>query len=234
LYSILDKYQKDYDNVIERIPLEKNVGLGAALNIGLNHCRNELVARMDSDDISFPNRMEIQLKHFSDNQDLVILGTQIIEFSDVIGDMNRSRFVPVLNDKIKQFAYSRSPFNHPTVMYKKSYIQKIGGYKEIRRKEDLDLFLRAVLVHSFFVENLDKPLLYYRSNKQNFKRRKTLTNCREYISVVNNFRRMGYIPMSKYLSVFIMQTALFIMPIWLQKLISNKIFRKKNDVEVNK
>lgn len=227
LYEVLTKYELKCGSLFERVRLDKNSGLGAALNVGLSKCKHELVARMDTDDIALPNRMEMQLERFIMSPELVILGTQIIEFSDKIGDLKYSRFVPLTNDAIIRFSYTRSPFNHPTVMFKKSYIQKIGGYKEIRRKEDLDLFLRAVLIHSFRSENLATPLLYYRSNASNYKRRKSLINCKEYISVINDFRKMGYIPFNKYVSVLIMQTMLIIIPVWLQKFLSNTFFRKK-------
>lgn len=76
LYQVVEEYKHYLKLVIN----EKNLGLGLALNEGLKECRNELVARMDTDDISKPNRCEKQLKRFEENPSLAIVGSHIDEF----------------------------------------------------------------------------------------------------------------------------------------------------------
>ena len=70
------------------------MGLGKALNIGLENCQNELVERLNSDDISVNNRIELQLKEFEKNSELVLCGTNISEFYESIDNIIGSRNVP--------------------------------------------------------------------------------------------------------------------------------------------
>src|SRR5690625_792372 len=130
LDSVINKYKDDYTGLFTIVTLSENAGLGVALNKGLKHCKNELVARMDTDDISLENRCELQVKEFQKNEKLSIVGTMINEF-DV--DPNRiisSRVVPTDHNSILKFSRRRNPFNHPSVMYKKSAVQSCGGYND--------------------------------------------------------------------------------------------------------
>ena len=81
LYDTVWGYTASCPKLIKIIVSAKNVGLGLALNLGLRHCKNELVARMDTDDISLPERCEKQLYHFKKNSDLSICGTWIDRIS---------------------------------------------------------------------------------------------------------------------------------------------------------
>lgn len=102
------------------VKLEKNSGLGLALAEGIKHCSNELVARMDTDDICVPDRFERQLDAFSENPWLDIIGGYISEFSDDMHNIISERTVPLGNYVIKQYQRKRDAFNHMTVMYKRS------------------------------------------------------------------------------------------------------------------
>jgi glycosyltransferase involved in cell wall biosynthesis len=141
--NVISKYEKN-SSLFSIVRLEKNGGLGNALNHGLKVCRNDLVARMDADDISLPERCEKQLKAFAKNPNLKILGTQMNEFVGAPSNVVSTRLVPISFEEIKKFARRKSPFNHPTVMYRKKAIEEIGGYPILKRKEDLGLFIRAV------------------------------------------------------------------------------------------
>ena len=84
MYNLLDEYQANFPGLIKRIPLKRNQGLGLALRAGVLECRNELIARMDTDDISKPDRCEKQLKRFEEKPDLAIVGSHIDEFEIVL------------------------------------------------------------------------------------------------------------------------------------------------------
>ncbi len=208
------------------VPLEKNLGLGLALNEGLKKCKNELIARMDTDDISLNNRCELQLNEFSVNPNLGIVGCWTDEFYDISSNIITSRIVPETHEKIMKFSRRRSPFNHPTVMYKKSVVLKSGGYRDVLRKEDIDLFVR-MLHNGCLAKNIPKTLLLFRSNKDNYKKRKTWVNCKSYIKVINNFRKQGYSSWIDLIVVTISQIMMFLMPVWLMRKISDKYLRKK-------
>lgn len=226
LELLIDSYVNSNPELFTIVSLEKNGGLGNALNHGLDVCRNELVARMDADDISFAERCEKQLEFFRANPDVVILGAQINEFIGSCDNIVSSRIVPCSMAEIRGFAKRRSPFNHPTVMFRKSIVQKMGGYAAYGRKEDLDLFIRAVN-EGLELANLDEVLLYYRTSEENFQRRKTWTNCKEYIEIMYGFYKDHYIGSVDMAYVLFGQLILYVMPSEIVKNISNALLRKK-------
>ena len=227
LDEVINKYLKDNTEVFHVIKLKQNGGLGHALNIGIKASRNELIARMDSDDISLPDRCEKQLKAFQVNPELSIIGTQIDEFINDPKNVVSSRIVPTTDEDIRKFARRRSPFNHPTVMYRKSDLLRLKGYQTSGRKEDLDLFIRMIN-NGCKALNLNEALLLYRSNEDNLKRRKTWKNCSEYIQIMFGFYRKGYCGLSDLLYVIVGQLLLFILPTKLAGIMSFSFLRKKS------
>lgn len=226
LYSCIANFKAKHDGILKTVVLETNGGLGRALNAGLHQCRNELIARMDSDDISLSNRCEKQLQCFMKNNDLDILGTQIYEFVGMKDNIVRSRAVPCTREEIFRFARRRSPFNHPTVIYKKSVVLSHGGYHEYGRKEDLDLFLRMVF-SGCNCQNLEDALLLYRTDEKNLKRRKTWKNCSEYISIMWAFFKSKKIGLSDISYVVVGQLAMFLCPSWVVQRLSNRYLRTR-------
>ena len=208
------------------ISLEKNVGLGSALDIGMDACRNELVARMDSDDISVPSRCEKQLARFRDNPQLDIVGTYISEFEDDPAHIRAIREVPVDHREIVSFARRRLPFNHPSVMYKKSAVIRCGGYGQARRKEDLHLFL-SMLNSGCIAENIPESLLYYRANTDNLQRRKSWINCRESIQAFYQNFRQGHSSFADLAVVVSAQMLFFLLPASGAQFFSDTFLRKK-------
>ena len=227
LDQAINKYENQYSELFTIVPLEKNIGLGLALNEGLKKCRNDLVARMDTDDISLENRCELQLKEFDENPDLCIVGTWTNEFFDEPSNIVTSRIVPEKHEDIMKFSRRRSPFNHPTVMYKKSTVLGCGGYQDVLRKEDIDLFIR-MLHNGCLSMNIQQPLLLFRSNEDNYKRRKTWVNCKSYISVIYRFWKMGYSSTMDLIVVVIGQMVMFLSPVWLLRILSDKLLRKRH------
>ena len=161
LNAVLCKHLSKYPEIIKPVRLSENIGTGAALNVGVAHCRNELIAKMDSDDISVPTRCERQLKEFAKDKELTVLGGNIIEFTDNTNNPISRRLVPSDNNGIRRYARRRQPFNNMTVMYKKSAVQKVGGYKAMTRGEDYDLYIR-LLLNDFYCRNIDESLVYAR------------------------------------------------------------------------
>ena len=118
LDSVLNDFSEKYPHLFNIVGYEKNRGLGVALNFGLGYCRNELVARMDTDDISLPDRCETQIKVFEKNPSFEIVGGDISEFVDKEDNIVAYRRVPKDDEAIKEYLKIRCPFNHMTVMYK--------------------------------------------------------------------------------------------------------------------
>lgn len=148
----------------------KNKGLGKALQYGIEHVKNELVARMDSDDISVPDRFECQLRQFDEDPDLSVASGHTIDFIDSPKNVLGKRVVPIGSDLCMQYIKKRDVFNHPAVMYKKSEVLKAGNYKDWYLNEDSYLWLRMYLAGCKF-DNLNKVLVYMRSGKDQYLRR---------------------------------------------------------------
>ena len=226
LQDVLDKYIKEYPNLFNIVGYEENKGLGYALNFGLEYCKNELVARMDTDDISKPSRCEKQIKRFEERPELSIVGAWVDEFYTSPEEIISTRRVPVNFKEIYEFAKRRSAFNHPVVMYKKKEVLKQGGYNNLlKRNQDVDLFGR-MLFSGNKAENIMESLLYFRSNNDLAKRRKSWENTKSYIDTIKRFWKMGYSSFGDYLLIVIAQTCMFLMPVKIQYLVYKKFLRK--------
>jgi len=221
----LKEYQVKHPELFHIVSSEKNIGLGLALNLGLQNCRNELVARMDTDDISLPERCEKQLQVFKTEKELVIVGTMVDEFYDDQNEVISSRIVPTTHNEIYEFAKRRSAFNHPTVMYKKSKVLECGGYSDLRRNQDVDLFGR-MLFAGCKAANIDESLLLFRSNRDLLKRRRSWENTKSYIATIHKLWKLGYSDFGDYVIVGIGQMVMFLCPLKVQNWLYRKFLRQ--------
>lgn len=221
LYSVLDDYP-----MLKRIKNETNLGLGLALNVGLKECRNELVARMDTDDCSKPERCEKQLERFLEKPYLAIVGSHIDEFIGNPSNVISQRIVPVTSEEIYEFAKKRSAFNHPAVMYSKTAVLENNGYANLKRNQDVDLFGRMQF-KGYKAENIDEALLWFRSSDELAKRRKSWQNTWSYTATIRKFWKMGYSSFFDYAMVGIAQTGMYLMPVKMQNLVYKKFLRKQ-------
>lgn len=224
LDNVIEDLSKKY-KCIQVIRLEKNVGLGRALNIGLEKCKNELIARMDSDDISIENRCELQLKEFEEDKNLDIVGTSIMEFVDNPDNISNIKISPETMDEIYKYGKRRNPFNHPTVMYKRSTILKYGGYSSMRQGQDHELFIR-LLSEGCRGKNIKEPLLKFRSNLKMYGRRKSWNSVKSYIKVVYTSFKSGYASILDLLIVVLIQLSLFALPVFFVEIVYKKFLRK--------
>lgn len=170
LYQVLNDWEEKLGSLLKRIPLEKNMGLGKALNIGLSHCSSEWVFRMDTDDICFSGRFEKQISFLKQHPDVDILSGQVIEFDTYVNNITGYKKVPLTHEEIIKFSKTRNPFNHMAVAYKKSIIESVGGYQHHAYMEDYNLWLR-VLAAGHKSANLKDTLVKVRAGKDMITRR---------------------------------------------------------------
>ena len=168
LISVVDKYKKRYES-LEVFPQPINRGLSAALNIGLEKCNNEIVFRMDTDDICYPNRFERVIEEYKSHPELDIIGS-FATMVDENGKIIRSMSVPRTQREIYSKVWT-CPFIHPTVSFKKSSLLRVGSYNPNSgpRQDDYELWFRCV-EHKLKCRNIDEPLLYYRFFKDSVAR----------------------------------------------------------------
>ena len=131
--------------ILRLIYLPVNQGHGNARRISLEHCRNELVAIMDADDISYNNRFEEQLKLLAAKPMVSIVGGQITEFVGEPSNITGVRFVPEDDVDIKRYMKKRCPMNQMSVMFKKKAVEDVGGYLDWFCEEDYYLWIRLAL-----------------------------------------------------------------------------------------
>lgn len=210
-------------NIVE-VQLEKNKGLGLALNEGIKVCKNELIARMDADDISLPRRCEEQVKAFQQDPQLDIVGLQVKEFDSDINNIIGERKVPLANNNIYKFARTRDPFNHPTVMYKKSKVMESGMYGDYRKNQDTDLWIK-MLSHDVKCMNLNNDLFRFRFDENTYKKRKNWLNTRLLIQIRYKSYKNGFCNIFDFLKVFIAQIGVFIVPVRVQEFIYRNLLR---------
>lgn len=170
LNIVIDELLQEHGDVLRVIRLEENRGLGEALNIGIKACKNELIARMDSDDFALPNRFELQLLKFREHPELSIVGGAIDEFEGTPSNIVSHKSMPETHEEILRYARTRNPFNHPTVMYRKSAVQKAGSYPNRMLHEDYALWANMLLGGAKAC-NLPDTLCYMRVDSGLYNRR---------------------------------------------------------------
>lgn len=166
---VIKKYEDKYSffNVIR---LEKNGGLGNALKIAVENAKYNLIARMDSDDVSVNTRFEEQLSFFVNNPDIDIVGGDITEFIDKESNVVGKRSVPKSNLEIREYMKTRCAMNHVSVMYKKASVMDAGGYQDWFWNEDYYLWIRMWLNGAKFA-NTGTVLVNVRVGEEMYQRR---------------------------------------------------------------
>lgn len=228
LQSVIDKEVEGYLDIINQIQLDKNVGLGLALNEGLKNCKNDIVARMDSDDISVEKRCEIQINEFIKDPSLDIIGSSVDEFIGNESNVISRRTVPLTHEKILKFMKTRDPFNHPSVMYRKSKVLAVGGYSDLRKNQDTELWIR-MMEFGCKAKNIEQSLLYFRFDEETYKRRKNWLNTKLLIKIRYQSYKRGFNTMNEFLIVASAQLLIYILPLRLQKRLYQKYLRSPKE-----
>lgn len=226
LNEVIADYVKNYSGLFGVYRLSQNMGLAKALNSGILKCKNEIIARMDSDDISREDRAEKQIEAMKENG-VDIVGSNIIEFTENTDNTSRCRKVPETNDHIKSFAKKRSPFNHPSVMYKKSAVIDCGLYEDYRFFEDYNLWA-TMLNKGYKGYNVQDNLVYMRGGSDMYKRRGGLLYVKHIFRFRNNLRKLGFIGMGSYLTSSIIRSVVSLIPNSVRALIYSKVLRKSS------
>jgi len=225
MYELLDEYQAKHPGLIKRIPFEKNQGLGLALRAGVPECKNELIARMDTDDIARADRFEKQLAEFENKPYLDICGSHILEFETDIEKIVSKRIVPLTDEKIKKYQKRRDGFNHMTVMFKKNSVIKAGNYQPCLLMEDSFLWARMFLSGARGI-NIDDFLVFARVGKDMYKRRGGFEYYKKYKTGRRKIYKTGYIGWWDYEYSVIIQLLVSIMPNKLREFVFKKILHR--------
>ena len=203
LIEIINKYKKKIN--LKHLILDNNSGLSKALNYGLKKTKFELIARVDSDDINVKNRFEIQYDYMSKNLDVAALGTWISEFKDDPSAEKTVRKVPLRMDEIVQFSKTRSPMNHPSIMFRKKDILDVGCYDEnLRNRQDHDLWVRLIQNNKKIV-NISEILVNVRVSNDFYKRRSGLKHFIIDYKLTKSFLKIGFINRYEFIYIVLLK-----------------------------
>lgn len=153
-----------------KVVRQKNIGLTKTLNLGLRLARGEYVARMDSDDVAMPDRLQKQVS-FLDNNPEIALVASFAKIIDEKGQEIGEHWPAVEHDAIRKLSFFSGQICHPSVMFRKNKILDIGGYDEnFQYAQDCDLWFR--LMKENRVANIPEFLLKWRKTSEGIGTRK--------------------------------------------------------------
>jgi len=200
---------------VQHLLLEDNVGLGPALDRGLAACSHDVVARMDADDVSLPQRFAVQLPLIEAGADIV--GSALLEFVDDVDQVDEVRIPPTDPEWIRSAARFRDPFNHPTVVYRRQAVLRAGGYQALPLMEDYLLFAR-MLATGAEPANVAEPLVYYRVGAGAYARRGGFALLRSEVALQRAFRAQGLTTRREYVRNLVVRGGYRLVPTRLRRL----------------
>lgn len=212
----IGSWKKKLGEILTTVLLEKNKGLAAALNEGLGHCRYELIARMDTDDIAMPIRFSAQLKFMKENPEISVCSGQVEEYSEDLQTLMSVRKLPLQHEEIIDFAKKRNPISHPCVIYRKSAVLAVGGYPEIY-PEDYPLWI-LMLSRGYKFANLPQMLVKMRVGDALTSRR-GMQFLKGEIEVFRLMRQIGFLTTREYYTNLVQRTLIRLGPTWFKKIL---------------
>ena len=225
LVAAVDAFDAAHPGLLVRVPLERNVGLGPALNAGLARCSCDVVARMDADDFSRPARLERQLAKLAEGYDMV--GCNATEFSGDVDSPNSERVMPETHDEIVRFAKRRAPFVHPAFVVRRSSLEAVGGYRSVPYAEDFDLFIRLLRAGSRGY-NLQEPLVAVRVDDDVYRRRGGLGYARDMLSFNALELREGWFSPAEFLVRSAANVGVALIPNGARDLVYKRLLRRSS------
>lgn len=214
LARCLDELRKNSPVPVTFVPLEHCGGLGPALDAGLAASPYDVIARMDSDDIAMPQRFAVQLPLIAAGADIV--GAGLLEFGSSTDDVLGCRTPPSDPADIVRFAHIHDPFNHPTVVYRRSAVLAAGGYGDLPLMEDYWLFAR-MLANGAKPANVAEPLVYYRVGAGAYQRRGGRDLLRSEVALQRRLRDEGFTSQAQYLRNVLIRGGYRLLPWWVRR-----------------
>ena len=224
LYDIINFYQGRYPCIIRTFAFEKNRQLGRALAKGVELCSNELVARMDTDDIAMPDRIEKQVAYMESHPEVHVLGGAIREFNDE-GTTDRVKLMPKTQEEVLSYVKNRNPLNHMTVMFRRSAILEVGNYQHFPYLEDYSLWSR-MLSKGYQIRNIDEVLVRARTSMALVGRRSGWTYFKDFSRLRKFQHELGLTTGLEYMISMAGTFVVIMQPKFMKELAYKKILRK--------
>jgi glycosyltransferase involved in cell wall biosynthesis len=202
------------------VALERNLGLGPALDAGLAASEHDIIARMDSDDIAMPHRFAVQIPLVQAGADIV--GAGLLEFGVSTTDIVGRRTPPIEPDDIVHYSRIHDPFNHPTVVYRRRAVVAAGGYGDLPLMEDYYLFARMI-ANGAQPANVPEPLVYYRVGAGAYQRRGGRSLLRSELALQRKLREERFTTRGQYTRNVIIRGGYRLLPWWMRRAVYRAI-----------
>lgn len=189
LDAVIDEYMRKYP-IFKIVTNETNLGLGLALRKGVEACSNEIIARMDTDDVIPKDRFEKELNALDKGYDVVSCWSRIY-FGNDINNIVAIKTRPENHDDLEKLAHKRSPICHAGAIFRKSAVMKAGNYQSCPLNEDYHLWIRMFLSGSKFY-SVPEVLYYVRSNPEQIKRRGGFKFLKTELKAFREFKKLGF------------------------------------------
>lgn len=224
LYQVIRECRKECP-YLKTYEIPDNVGLGRALAKGVLLCGNELVARMDTDDIAKEDRFEIQYNYMKAHADVAVTGGFMEEFDDQDTSYHSIKQMPEHMDEILKYARYRNPLNHMTVMFRKDSVLQAGNYRHFPYLEDYDLWSRMLTQGAHFY-NIQRVFVRARTGRELYARRGGGSYCRQYLKLRRQQHEEGLTDFKEYQIAKILTVGMTVQPSMLRKKVYQRILRK--------
>ena len=226
LEDVVCTIEQKYNNLVRIIRLEENIGIGKVRALGMQECKYEYVAFMDSDDISRKDRFEKQIGFIKEHPETDVVGTYITEFDGSPEEICSKRELPTDNEEIYKFGKFRMPVNNPTLILKRKSVLEAGNYQLFGAFEDYECYAR-MLKRGYKFANLPEYLVNMRAGCDMMNRRKGIhyfLTCE--LPCMNAMKQSGYINLKEYIRNVILKFLLRVIPDWFRNGIYKMFLRK--------
>lgn len=211
LNIIVKSFENEFKHIFQIVRIDENVGVGKAFNMGIKACKYDYIVKMDSDDISLPNRCLKEMTLFAIKPKLDIIGTYVEEFDDKTNEVLSIKKVPVMHKDIFAYSKRRNPFNRQSVAFKKSKAEEVGGFSDLRLCEDYE-FAARMLDYGAIGQNIPEVLVKYRVDEKTPEIRKSWKRTKAFIHVRWIIFRSGYTSFKDFFMPCALQLGLFVFP----------------------
>lgn len=223
LESVIESYRKEYPQLVT-FRFTENVQLGRALAKGVELCSNELIARMDTDDIAVEDRFEQQCRYMEEHPEVAACGGWLEEFNDA-GTYSKVKRMPEEGSALLHYAKYRNPLNHMTVMFRRSKVLEAGNYMHFPLLEDYALWNRMLAGGGQFY-NLPRVLVRMRTNDGVYDRRGGRKYFVQYKKLRREQKELGLLNMLEYWFALVLTAGMTLQPTFVRKLMYRRVLRK--------
>lgn len=223
LERVIAEYSRQYPT-LRTYRFKENVQLGRALAKGVELCSNELVARMDTDDIAVPDRFEKQYRYMQEHPEVCACGGWLEEFNDA-GTYSKIKRMPESDAELMKYARYRNPLNHMTVMFRRGTVLSAGNYEHFPLLEDYHLWNRMLAAGGEFY-NLPCVLVRMRTNDGVYDRRGGRLYYEQYKKLRKEQKKAGLLNTWQYLTALALTAGMTLQPVWIRKMVYRKVLRK--------